>query len=115
MDTQKKLRIVTMSILVLLTLIGLESAVAFTSPASTLNRALTASHHVKLAFPAANFKSRRSTLSMSDVAATETTESSEDDPLFEPLGTGIKRDYSERLPLYKSDITDGLNVQVRLR
>jgi hypothetical protein len=39
----------------------------------------------------------------------------DDDPLFEPIGVGIKRDYSKRLPLYKSDITDGLNVQVRTK
>ena len=32
--------------------------------------------------------------------------------LFEGFGVGIKRDYTRRLPLYKSDITDGLNVQV---
>lgn len=31
--------------------------------------------------------------------------------LFEDLGVGIKRDYKMRLPLYKSDITDGLSVQ----
>jgi hypothetical protein len=39
----------------------------------------------------------------------------DDDPLFEPIGVGIKRDYSNRLPLYKSDFTDGLNVQVRTK
>lgn len=49
---------------------------------------------------------------MSDVAADTTVESSdENDPLFEGPGVGIKRDYEMRLPLYKSDITDGLNVQ----
>lgn len=37
----------------------------------------------------------------------------DDEPLFEPIGLGVKRDFSNRLPLYKSDITDGLNVQVR--
>lgn len=51
---------------------------------------------------------------MSDAVADTTTDSIDDeDPLFEGLGVGIKRDYSARLPLYKSDITDGLNVQVR--
>ena len=34
-------------------------------------------------------------------------------PLVEGLGKGIARDYKMRLPFYKSDITDGLNVQVR--
>ena len=42
-------------------------------------------------------------------AAAEST----DDPLFEGFGKGIARDYKARLPLYKSDITDGLNPQVR--
>lgn len=36
------------------------------------------------------------------------------DELFEGFGKGIARDYKARLPLYKSDITDGLNVQVSI-
>jgi len=32
-------------------------------------------------------------------------------PLFESIGKGIQRDYSARLPFYKSDIVDGLNTQ----
>jgi len=32
-------------------------------------------------------------------------------PLLEPFGVGIRRDFSRRLPLYKSDLTDGLNAQ----
>jgi len=43
-------------------------------------------------------------------AAVETNDD-EDTPLFEPLLKGIKRDYKMRLPLYKSDVTDGLNSQ----
>lgn len=31
--------------------------------------------------------------------------------IFEPLGVGVKRDFSRRLPHYVSDITDGLNAQ----
>jgi len=110
MGIQKKLA--SMMALTMLVLVVLDSAAAFTTPTSSLSRALTANHGVKLAFPTAN-KSSRSKLSMSDVAAAHTSESSDDDPLFEPLGVGIKRDFSERLPLYKSDITDGLNIQVR--
>ena len=34
------------------------------------------------------------------------------EPLFEGFGKGVLRDYKARLPLYKSDIKDGLNVQV---
>ena len=36
---------------------------------------------------------------------------SKDPPLFEPFLEGIVRDYRMRLPLYKSDVVDGLNVQ----
>jgi len=32
-------------------------------------------------------------------------------PIFEPLGLGVKRDFSRRLPHYVSDITDGINAQ----
>jgi hypothetical protein len=35
------------------------------------------------------------------------------EPLFEGMGKGVFRDYKERLPIYWSDIKDGLNVQVR--
>lgn len=34
------------------------------------------------------------------------------EPLFEGFGEGVLRDYKARLPLYLSDIKDGLNVQV---
>eukprot|EP00985_Skeletonema_marinoi_P003346 scaffold1414_cov175-Skeletonema_marinoi.AAC.5 len=46
---------------------------------------------------------------MSDTAAIEADD--KDPPLFEGLLKGITRDYKMRLPLYKSDITDGLNTQ----
>ena len=41
-----------------------------------------------------------------------TTESAKE-PLFEGLGKGVLRDYKARLPLFWSDIKDGLNIQVR--
>lgn len=43
-----------------------------------------------------------------------TGESVEKEQLFEGLGKGIARDYKARLPLMKSDITDGFNTQVRI-
>lgn len=47
-----------------------------------------------------------------DVAAATIDESSDKDPpLFEPIFKGVSRDYGMRLPLYKSDIIDGLNTQ----
>jgi len=32
-------------------------------------------------------------------------------PIFEGIGKGIRRDFAARLPLYRSDIKDGLNAQ----
>ncbi len=34
------------------------------------------------------------------------------EPIFEKVGEGIRRDMKARLPFFKSDIQDGLNVQV---
>jgi len=50
---------------------------------------------------------------MSDIAvpAEPPTETPSGEKLFEGLGVGIRRDFEARFPLYKSDITDGLNVQ----
>jgi hypothetical protein len=42
---------------------------------------------------------------------TPTNDDNRDPPLFEPFLQGVRRDYSMRLPLYKSDITAGLNAQ----
>lgn len=44
-------------------------------------------------------------------AATVMPPANEEEPLFEGVGKGIIRDYKARLPLMKSDITDGLNPQ----
>lgn len=41
----------------------------------------------------------------------ESAWSHQQDPIFEPPGAGIRRDVKARLPFYKSDIKDGLNVQ----
>ena len=50
---------------------------------------------------------------MSSTTAEAAVETNDDKypPLFEQLLKGIKRDYKMRLPLYKSDVTDGLNSQ----
>lgn len=53
-------------------------------------------------------------LSMSEAAAGVTAETPVDDkdpPLFEGIFKGITRDYKMRLPYFKSDITDGINIQ----
>lgn len=57
---------------------------------------------------------KRTFLSMSEAAAGVTAETPVDDkdpPLFEGIFKGITRDYKMRLPYFKSDITDGINIQ----
>ena len=52
--------------------------------------------------------------SMTEIQMPEEEEEEHDNgQLFEAPGKGILRDYKARLPLMRSDITDGLNVQVR--
>ena len=45
------------------------------------------------------------------MSSSSTAVSNDDDPMFESFGKGIIRDYKARLPLYASDIKDGLNTQ----
>jgi len=52
---------------------------------------------------------RREVSRMSSTIVTEG--GGEKEKLFEPLGVGIVRDYKMRLPLFLSDIKDGINVQ----
>lgn len=54
---------------------------------------------------------RAGLLLASTSAAVEEDEGSKDPPLFEAPFKGIARDYKMRLPLYGSDIKDGLNSQ----
>jgi hypothetical protein len=81
---------------------------AFTAPTTSLSRSVVA-RSVRSNAPF----SSTSKLYMSEaVAAPEESEPTKDnDPLFERLGVGILRDYKKRLPLYGSDIKDGLNAQ----
>lgn len=96
------------ALLLALALLAAQRVAAFTAPTSTLSRSLVA-HTIR----------RRATCStstrllMSDAVAVspEAEPENEKEPLFEGLGRGILRDYRKRLPLFKSDITDGLNVQ----
>ena len=50
---------------------------------------------------------------IADVASVSNEESPKE-RLFEGLGKGVIRDYKARLPLFASDIKDGLNVQVSI-
>ena len=53
-----------------------------------------------------------SRMSITDNAVTMDGDAdNKDPPIFEPFLMGVVRDYKMRLPLYGSDITDGLNVQ----
>lgn len=96
-------------------LLGASSAWSFSfAPVATHH------HHAlsrpKLSASVGRPSSRRSTspLSMSTAAASVEeggADDGKDPPLFESLLKGIRRDYKMRLPLYKSDVTDGLNTQ----
>lgn len=94
--------------LLTLAVLAAQHAAAFTTPTATFSRALVA-HSIRRhkAF------STRTRLLMSDAVAVppESEPDIEKEPLFEGVGRGILRDYRKRLPLLKSDITDGLNVQ----
>jgi hypothetical protein len=97
-----------------LCLLAVEPAHSFTAPLSSV------SSRVFTFTPAGNAKyfspatiNGRSTLSMTaGVAVAATPKEPPKEKLLEGLGRGILRDYKARLPLYGSDIKDGLNVQV---
>ncbi|KAL7504892.1 hypothetical protein ACHAXN_002437 [Cyclotella atomus] len=89
----------------LLLLAGLpsSSSFSFTPSAVTTHHALSRPKIVQ-----SSLKRSSPKLFMSDAAATA---DDKDPPLFEAPLKGISRDYGMRLPLYKSDITDGINTQ----
>jgi hypothetical protein len=92
-----------------------ETAWSFSTPkTASLSRAITA-NHLKLSSRGLTSKApTKSLLRMSEAVAVSSSEPSEpEEPLFEGPFVGIKRDYGARLPLYGSDIKDGLNLQVR--
>ena len=60
---------------------------------------------------AASSSSAATAAAADDVVDDEGGDAGRDPPLFEPFLVGILRDYRMRLPLYKSDVLDGLNVQ----
>ena len=71
--------------------------------------------NVKFVSPFANNGRSNVLVSMaSEITASEGGQGEDrKEPLFESLGKGIVRDYKARLPHLISDITDGINVQVR--
>jgi hypothetical protein len=89
--------------LLLLAGFPITSSFSFTPSAVTTLHALSRPKIVQSSWK------RPSKLFMSDAAAA--TADDKDPPLFEAPLKGISRDYGMRLPLYKSDITDGINTQ----
>jgi hypothetical protein len=85
---------------------------AFSAP----NQFSSLSNH---AFTSSQTKIKSPTISSSTLAkkyelynsASAVGDNQAPEPMLESIGEGIKRDYKARLPLYKSDITDGLNTQ----
>lgn len=89
---------------------------AFTPPspyASALTRAV-ASNQVNLVTASTSTSTTSSKPKYGVLQMTTSTAEGTGEPMFEPLGVGIKRDLKARLPFYKSDIKDGLNAQVSL-
>jgi hypothetical protein len=73
-------------------------------------------HHVGLPvhqdFTRSTFSSTSLVLSNAANSAIEVpSEDTSREAVFEPFFVGVKRDFTRRLPLYKSDITDGINAQ----
>lgn len=61
--------------------------------------------------PSSTSRRRPAPLHLSDVAAAPVGDEGKEEKLFEGFGRGVLRDYKARLPLLKSDIKDGLNIQ----
>jgi hypothetical protein len=79
---------------------------------SCLQRNLEDGHHGNQEQCAQN-QQRQASMLLSSTAAIEPVSLSDNDVILEPLGTGIRRDFSRRFtwPMYKSDIKDGVNAQ----
>jgi len=89
-------------------LLWLSSVSAFHVPSNSLSRSAVP---IKLKQQQLVSKNDGSRLSMADATAASLEDSSSGESMFEGFGKGIKRDYKARLPFYKSDIKDGLNIQ----
>jgi hypothetical protein len=72
------------------------------------------SHYLKSTTTTTSKKVYRAS-SLLNVGTTEdavaAVQNDNDEKLFEGFGKGIVRDYKMRLPLYKSDLIDGINIQ----
>lgn len=89
---------------------------AFTAPSSssfsvTPSHAATSVRTVGGASAPFAPSKRRRTATTTSVAASVAAADAEDVPILEKFGRGIKRDFKARIPLYGSDVKDGLNAQ----
>mmetsp|Transcript_22334 Transcript_22334/g.28174 ORF Transcript_22334/g.28174 Transcript_22334/m.28174 type:complete len:588 (-) Transcript_22334:106-1869(-) len=84
----------------------------FSSSSSLSTRAFTSSQVNLPVHPpqVTSRKSRRRGLQL-QMASSVASGTDDEEPLIESFGKGILRDYKARLPLYGSDIKDGLNTQ----
>jgi len=95
------------AILLLVLCHSIDNARAFSTPAQ-----ISLGHRALVSNPMnVQMKSNSGSLKMTTAATKGDASSQSDDPMFEGLGKGISKDFSARLPFYKSDITDGLNSQ----
>jgi len=104
-----------------------ESVLAFQNQLSSSHRTLSSkslipkhgrSSAAESFFQKSYVRSTSKLVMSSDATAADETPAEDGDecaPLFESIGKGILRDYKARLPLFVSDVTDGLNIQVRGR
>ena len=112
----KSLRVTALS--VALVLVSTPTAWSFPFSPAPLSKPLSSprlitscTHHTSASCILKQTKSTSLYMSSTTAEAAVETNDDEETPLFEPLLKGIKRDYKMRLPLYKSDVTDGLNSQ----
>ena len=93
--------------------LGFQTQLAYS--VASLSKPLIAKH-VWSATSASCFRPKngysKSSFVMSSDAAVSADADPVADPLFEPIGKGIVRDFKARLPYTVSDIKDGLNIQV---
>lgn len=90
----------------LLVLLSLALASAFTAGTKGIDLHCKRFAHLAVAGPRPHHRISPVRLS-TDAANTDSSSVSN----FEPVFVGIRRDFGNRLPQYKSDITDGLNAQ----
>ena len=113
----KSLRVAALSVALVLVSTG-PTAWSFSFSPAPLSKPLSrpklitsCTHHTSASCTLQQTKSTSLYMSSSTAEVAVETNDDNNPPLFEPLLKGIKRDYKMRLPLYKSDVTDGLNSQ----